>query len=379
MEEITKVFSYNLKKRRTAAGLTQASLGGRIGYSEKAVSKWERGMAIPPTEGLLRLADALGTGLDELFSYCAAPAYYLGIDGGGTKTLFLLADREGRILRRIQRGSSNPFDIGFEKAAAVLEEGIRAAAAEIPYRKIAAYAGLSGGSTGDMKERFAAFFGEMRFASCRNGSDAENAVAAGLRGGDGVSLIAGTGAVAFAVKNGVKTRFGGYGYLFDEGGSGYDVGREAIRAACLAEEGRGDAFRLREMILAETKKSSMRQSLADLYAAGKCGIAAFSPLVFRAYREGDRTAAEIVRRQAEAIAGLLSAAVPAAGTDKDGKVPVVLTGGLTGDGDILLPLLRQEIEKKKPARPVTVSIAAREAAYGALLLAGMKDGEGDLS
>ena len=98
MRDIAKNFAENLRARRRALGLTQRELGERLGYSEKAISKWEGGNSMPPAWILPELASHLGVTVDELLSERGEIAYYLGIDGGGTKTEFLLADAEGNTI-----------------------------------------------------------------------------------------------------------------------------------------------------------------------------------------------------------------------------------------------------------------------------------------
>ena len=136
-EGYSMAFAENLRRYRQEQGLTQLELGRKINYSEKAVSKWESGASIPPATALLAVADALGVTLDDLFDY-GAPSYYLGIDGGATKTTFALADNSGKIIKTLKLGSSNPFDLGFLVASAVLDEGIRKITEGISFRKISA-------------------------------------------------------------------------------------------------------------------------------------------------------------------------------------------------------------------------------------------------
>ena len=50
--------------------------------------------------------------------------YFLGIDGGGTKTLFKMVDENGAVIREIRKGAVNPNDIGMENAIALLRSGI---------------------------------------------------------------------------------------------------------------------------------------------------------------------------------------------------------------------------------------------------------------
>ena len=129
-------FSENLRKFRKKMNLTQQSLGDLIGYTEKAVSKWESGASVPPIETLILLSDILNVSLDELVSRPSKPEYYLGIDGSANKTTFALGDRNGKILQKIVLGPSNPFDIGISGATAVIDEGIKLITSGINKRKI---------------------------------------------------------------------------------------------------------------------------------------------------------------------------------------------------------------------------------------------------
>ncbi|MBR6682061.1 MAG: XRE family transcriptional regulator, partial [Clostridia bacterium] len=109
-------FSDNLKYYRKKQGLTQSGLAQMIGYTEKSVSKWENGNALPPMDMCVRLAELFKISLDELMFEKTTRHYFLGIDGGGTKTVFKLTDDKGGVIDCIYKGSSNPNDIGMEKA-----------------------------------------------------------------------------------------------------------------------------------------------------------------------------------------------------------------------------------------------------------------------
>ena len=98
MKTIAEIFADNLKCRRHELGLTQQKLAELIGYSEKSISKWESGAAIAPSSVLPLLAKHLLTDIDSLLHSPESPIYYLGIDGGGTKTEFLLVSKKGLIL-----------------------------------------------------------------------------------------------------------------------------------------------------------------------------------------------------------------------------------------------------------------------------------------
>ena len=97
MSEILQKFSRSLKARRKALGMTQRDLADKISYSEKAVSKWESGVALPPSALLPTLSAILGVSIDELLMGKNEIRYYLGIDGGASKTEFLLVNSEGNV------------------------------------------------------------------------------------------------------------------------------------------------------------------------------------------------------------------------------------------------------------------------------------------
>jgi len=68
MDELKIVFASNLIKLRTQAGLTQAELGEKLHYSDKSVSKWERGESVPDVYVLKCLAEMFGVTVDYLVS-----------------------------------------------------------------------------------------------------------------------------------------------------------------------------------------------------------------------------------------------------------------------------------------------------------------------
>ena len=68
LSELKLIFASNLIRLRTQAGMKQAELGAQLNYSDKSVSKWERGEAIPDAWVLTRLAEIFGVTVDYLLS-----------------------------------------------------------------------------------------------------------------------------------------------------------------------------------------------------------------------------------------------------------------------------------------------------------------------
>lgn len=68
LSELKLVSASNIIKLRTGAGLTQAELGAKLNYSDKTISKWERGEAIPDAYVLCSMAELFGVSVDYILS-----------------------------------------------------------------------------------------------------------------------------------------------------------------------------------------------------------------------------------------------------------------------------------------------------------------------
>lgn len=80
---------------------------------------------LPPMKLVCELAELFGVTVDCLiYKNSTEIKYLLGVDGGGTKTEFLLTDLHRNMVSRVVLGSSNPVDIGMDNCKKVLEEGI---------------------------------------------------------------------------------------------------------------------------------------------------------------------------------------------------------------------------------------------------------------
>jgi N-acetylglucosamine kinase-like BadF-type ATPase/DNA-binding XRE family transcriptional regulator len=359
------IFAENLRRRRIERGLTQKKLGEILGYSEKSVSKWESGEVIAPSSLLPLLADALEVSIDILLKGEGAPAYFLGVDGGGTKCEFVLCDTSGKPVSRVVLGACNPIDIGIDAALEVLAEGLETVLRGISPSLVSVFVGIAGGISGDNQQKIAAFLQKYRFARAQNGSDAQNAVAAALGDRDGIAVIAGTGSIAFVKQGENLQRFGGHGYLIDKGGNGFSLGRAAIRAALLFEEGSlTEKTLLYGLVKEKCGRSTVLAALGDMYDGGKREIASYAKIVFEAASKGDRIAKEIIKENADCIAELIEAAGRGAAGD---KITVSLVGGLTAQKEVLLPLINKSLSNRERYK---IEVYSGAPVKGAVLLAG---------
>lgn len=364
-QEITKAFGANLKQLRKEADLTQAQLAEQLGYSSKAISKWEGGECVAPSVLLPAIAKALHTDVNSLLRLSDEIAYYVGVDGGGTKTEFLLAEADGKIIKQIVLNGCNPNDIGLSACFEVLKQGITEICRDIPHDQIALFAGFAGCGTGTNRQKALQFLASFGFRQVDCNSDTYNAMAATLGDRNGVIVIAGTGSITFVQKNGEKHRRGGFNYLFEEGGSGYTVGRDAFHFALKSEEkGEVDSL-LYRLVTQQCGTAKAVDHLAEIYAGGKKKVASFAPLVFEAARAGDPHAMEILEHNAFVLAEEITDGVTLLGEENP---EVVLIGGLCKQEDLLLPMIKKYLNINCRLRTHTASLAK-----GALYLAGWKE------
>lgn len=326
----------NIKLLREKHNLTQKQLAEKIGYTEKSVSKWENENGLPTLDVLIKLCDLFQLSLDDLIYQKVSQMYLLGIDGGGTKTVFRLTDISGKVIKTVYKASSNPNDIGMENAKIILDQGIWEVCKGIPYRNIAMFAGLSGaGLTGDNRAILSDFFGKYGFFAYENGSDVENLIAL-AKHTRCVLVILGTGCIAYALNGDQRMRVGGWGYHFEEGGSGYCLGRDAIRAALSQIDGSGSKTYITEMLEKRIGQSAEKH-LTEFYKGGKQYIASFSDMVFTAAEQNDAVACDILDKNMRCVAKMIDAACQ----NLPGDIPVLFFGGISSHCEILFPLLRK--------------------------------------
>jgi N-acetylmuramic acid 6-phosphate etherase len=259
----------------------------------------------------------------------------LGIDGGGTHTVALLAKvTEGvwTLLGRGAAGSSNLHAAGTASALAALDAAVDAAfaAAELKRDTVtSACLGLAGAGRAEEQALIRAWAEQARLAAKIDvTSDAAILLAAGTPKGWGLVLIAGTGSIALGrTKDGRSGRAGGWGYLLGDEGSCYALALAGLQAVARAADGRGPATMLTEHFLKRFNVSQPQELIGAVYGGGwdRAGLAALAPLVVEA-AESDAVAAEIVDQGARQLS--LAAASVARQLQWTGPVPIALAGGL---------------------------------------------------
>lgn len=232
--------------------------------------------------------------------------YFLGVDGGQSSTTALIGDASGKVIGYGRGGPCNHVKgpEGRQKFISAIEGclqmAVEAAGLHAPRFEVA-FLGFSGGpadKTALLSEMLAA--GRMEVTH-----DALIALSGATAGAPGIITIAGTGSIAFARNAAGRTaRAGGWGYVFGDEGGGFDLTRQALRAALRMEEGWGPETALRENLLEATGATSANDLLHRFYTTEypRPRIAGFSKLVDEAAQHGDPVAREILLHSAQQLA-----------------------------------------------------------------------------
>jgi N-acetylglucosamine kinase-like BadF-type ATPase len=305
----------------------------------------------------------------------------LGIDAGGTRTRAALAtahttseDPDGGQFSTGAAGPGNALSVPLDRLTDHLREAIGAAAPPGVRPAIrAVVAGLAGCSalpgdpgTGIATTALRAALRDLgirpRILSVHSDTEIAFASAPGAPT-DGLVLVSGTGAGAARLTGGITTATAdGNGWLLGDEGSGFWIGRRAVRAALAALDGRGAATLLTAAVRSHylgdrptdppatpnAAQETRDRLVRAVHARPVQELAALSTLVADAAGQGDSVALGLLTEAVEHLAATLESLHP-----EPGDI-IVTTGGLLGPGGLLLPQLERRLTGKGLRRPHAV-------------------------
>ena len=237
-------------------------------------------------------------------------AYYLGIDGGGTKTRCALGD-ETTVLATAASGGSNIVRVGETRARESLHTAIRqvCTTAKVTLSQIRSLCiGASGAGRPEIAARVRAIVGELDpgFPVPRIEVTADTVIAlqAAFGSGPGVIAIAGTGSIVLGRDAaGHTARAGGWGFAVSDEGSGHWIGRQAVSAVLRARD-RNEETALTARILDAWKLGDMDALIPHANSMPPPEFPRLFPVVLRAAEQGDRISQELLVRAGAELASL---------------------------------------------------------------------------
>lgn len=318
----------------------------------------------------------------------SAPVWVLGVDGGASSTRAAIADLEGHVVATGTAGPSNHVrgEAGLLRLRQALEGAVgtalgRASAApggDTLEGMQAATLGMTGVNPGSPEaqrvlDELLALFPETALqAGLRSRievvSDARTALEGATEGQAGILVYAGTGSVAMGRDaEGVIARAGGWGYLIDDEGGGYAIGRQALKAVYRARDGRGPRTRLAELLLLHFGARDLDALVRIVYTddgLDRPAVARLARLVALAAWEGDPVALGIYEQAAGELAALAVAVSEALAMP--GPV-VYYSGGVFKAGHPMVGAFGEAVRAALPG--ASVAPARHSPLVGALLMA----------
>lgn len=306
-------------------------------------------------------------------------AYVIGLDGGGTKTAAQIADMRGVIAAETQGGPSNFQIIGVEESAGNILDLVETCCHSVGCNISeigSVVAGLTGaGRTADQKricdgiQNLAQDRG-IYLQDLKIESDARIALEAAFLGKPGIALISGTGSMVFGKDaKGKLHRAGGWGRLIGDEGSGYHIGREAVRAAARMIDGRGKKTSLARLLASRFGLRTQEEIIHSVYG-DNLDLSSVARLVLDAARRKDKVASAILDSAAHelllAVQSVLHSMGLRPGIPKK-SLPLALMGGLLVSENVYATMVRSLIRKQLPI--ISIEKPASSPVRGAIFLA----------
>ncbi len=256
-------------------------------------------------------------------------AYYLGIDGGGTKTTCAVGDETSH-LATVVAGPSNITRVGEARARQSLLEAVRqgCAAAGIDARQVQrACVGAAGAGREEVASAIRKIVTEVISGEIVVVGDMPVALEAAFETGPGVVVIAGTGSFAYGRDPRGKTaRAGGWGFAISDEGSAHWIGQWAVRKALRA----ADQSTKMPVLLEQLMQAGQKRSVDDFVRAvnSTCDFAAFFPAVVSTAEARDSTATQVLIEAGIELANLAAIVAGKLFPDHDAVVPLAIAGGV---------------------------------------------------
>ncbi|WP_431808403.1 N-acetylglucosamine kinase [Lysinibacillus sphaericus] len=274
--------------------------------------------------------------------------YVLAIDGGGTKTCAVICDEHGNLYGKVVTSRSNPTALDrqhFESTLHGLLQQLQQQAPQIFSAIHSCFVGMAGVKEqqveGVVERIIRQYVHKNTTVIIEN--DALIALYAGTLGQEGIVQIAGTGAITMGFNyQGTSNRVGGWGYLFDDEGSGYDLGVETLKAVFQSYDQRATPTALTDVVLQHFTVDHVPQLIECIYGVAhpRTVIAPLSKYVFQVAEKGDTVANHIMREACVKYYKAIKTCYVNMAWRQE-HVPVVLAGGVFANNPMLVLQLEQ--------------------------------------
>lgn len=293
---------------------------------------------------------------------------YIGIDGGGTKSEYILMDENGQVLATTLSTATNINSHGVAFVTNSLKEGLLKLKQAVAFKEEEVMICLASAGVDQASDKlpYEKLLSELGYPSPLVINDGEGALSAGTKGKDGIIAIAGTGSVVIGKKDTTLIRAGGWGHVIGDEGSGYAIAIQGIKSVLAAYDGYGQSTLLEQELLKAIEGTVTTDFLTFIYQRefNKDEIAKLAQTVNKAASAGDEVAKKILIEQATLLGQQIIAVKQR--LFKSQIVPVVLNGSVAKNSIMYRKQLEKTLAQNGVEHVINLEIsAAIGAAYEA--------------
>ncbi len=265
--------------------------------------------------------------------------YYLGIDGGGTRSRAKIFDEYGQCLGMAEAGAANVATACEQAKHSILEVSIQAIknasiSGLTQLNELHVAAGLAGANVTSAELELKAW--QHPFASFSFASDLQTAVVGAHAGEEGALLIVGTGSCAASWHRNELVQYGGHGFILGDKGSGAWLGRQAVSHTLECLDGVVAPTAVSQRICEFLQFNTTNEFVECFHQAAPSRFGELSPVIMQLANDNEATALQIVRDGAGYLSGIARKAL----AHCEGKL--ALCGGVAS---AMLPFLANDVQK----------------------------------
>jgi N-acetylglucosamine kinase-like BadF-type ATPase len=300
--------------------------------------------------------------------------YFLGIDGGGSKTTCLVGDEQA-VLGSASGTGSNPIRVGETRSRQALRAVVRDACAVAkvrPAEVARTCVGMAGAARPQVEKQVRAAMEKLVGGEIEVAGDMVIALEAAFPGTPGLVVIAGTGSIAYGRnQRGDTARAGGWGFAISDEGSGHWIGRAAVAAAMRAHD-LGENTTLISSIMNTWHLGSREDVVRAANAIPPPDFAELLPQVLASAASGDSRANEILTEAATELAQLARIVAERLWRSQQ-AFRVAMAGGIFQNSALVRQVFGNSLRSLHPQAEIESRMA--EPAQGALWLARLRSTE----
>lgn len=273
---------------------------------------------------------------------------YIGIDGGGTKTKFVLTDENLNVIDECIEETCHFAQVGYDGMETILTRGIQTLIQRNHVNEVCIGYGLAG--YGQEEHIRTEIENVVKKVSLHNRyvlvNDVQSALAGALAGHDGIVMIAGTGSIAFGQKGDLSQRCGGFGNIIGDEGSAFWLSKQMLSIFCKQADGRLPKTKIYDILMKEchlNKDYDMISYVRDELNNDRSKIAQLAMYAYEAAKENDETMIHLYDECAKEISYHINTLYHKMFENE--KVNVSYIGGVFKAQDLILQPLKKYLHK----------------------------------